>query len=204
LTVLGMNLAQTANKVQQLAPSLTTNMQQAEELIQQLHQEIRTMSYLLHPPLLDETGLAAALTWYVEGLRSRSRLQMTLSVADDIGRLPSDMELVIFRVVQECLTNIHRHSGSKTAAITIARTPESITVEVRDRGKGMAPKKLAQVQSRGSGVGISGMRERVRQLHGDIRIESNNSGTRVFVSFPLPVERMGKDRQRIESLPAAV
>jgi PAS domain S-box-containing protein len=204
LTVLGMNLAQTANKVQKLAPSLTTNMQQAEELIQQLHQEIRTMSYLLHPPLLDETGLAAALTWYVEGLRSRSRLQMTLSVADDLGRLPSDMELVIFRVVQECLTNIHRHSGSKTAAITIARTPESITVEVRDRGKGMAPKKLAQVQSRGSGVGISGMRERVHQLHGDIRIESNSSGTRVFVTFPLPAERMGKDRQRIESLPAAV
>jgi PAS domain S-box-containing protein len=204
LTVLGMNLAQVAQKALTVAPTLTNSMQQAEELIQQLHQEIRTMSYLLHPPLLDETGLGAALTWYVEGLRSRSRLEVSLNVSEDLGRLPPDMELVIFRVVQECLTNIHRHSGSKTAFIEIVRTPDSITVEVRDQGKGIPAKKLAEIQSRGSGVGIRGMRERVHQLRGDLFIESNRSGTRVFVTIPIPAERLEKLQVQTDRLPAAV
>lgn len=204
LTALGMNLAQITQKAQGSTPPLTSYLQQAEDLIRQLHSEIRTMSYLLHPPLLDETGLAPALTWYIEGLRSRSRLEMTLIISEELGRLPSEMELVIFRVVQECLTNIHRHSGSKSAAIAIARTTNSVTVEVRDRGKGMSPKKLADIQSRGSGVGIRGMRERVSQLHGDILIESNSSGTRVFATIPISAERSGKHKTRVESLPAAV
>src|SRR5581483_11240822 len=204
LTALGMNVAQIAQKAQGSVPPLTTYLQQAEDLIRQLHSEIRTMSYLLHPPLLDETGLAPALTWYIEGLRSRSRLEMTLSISEDLGRLPRVRELVIFRVVQECLTNTHRHSGSKSAAITIARTPNSVTPEVRDRGQGMSPEKLADIQSRGSGVGIRGMRERVRQLHGDILIESDSSGTRVSATIPISAERSGKQKRRTDSLPAAV
>ncbi|HKW19587.1 MAG TPA: response regulator [Terriglobales bacterium] len=203
LTALGMNVAQIAQKAQAV-PSLDKNLQLAEELIQQLHQEIRTMSYLLHPPLLDETGLAPALTWYVEGLRSRSRLQMTLNISDDLGRLPSDMELVIFRVVQECLTNIHRHSGSKSAAITILRGPDSVTVEVCDKGKGMSAKKLAEIQSRGSGVGIRGMRERLSQLGGHMLIESDSSGTRVSATIPIRPEQAITQKRRTDSLPAAV
>jgi signal transduction histidine kinase len=152
--------------------------------VQQLHREIRTTSYLLHPPLLDESGLPFALNWYIEGLRERSEVAISLCMSEEIGRLPCDMELAIFRVVQECLTNIHRHSGSKTALIRLARDAEQIVVEVQDTGKGMPPEKLAELQLGGLGVGIRGMRERVSRLGGELRIESDNSGTRISLTIP--------------------
>jgi signal transduction histidine kinase len=136
--------------------------------------------------LLDETGLASALKWYLDGLKGRSSVDITLDIADDFGRLPRDLELVLFRLVQECLTNIHRHSGSKTATISVNRDAENISLEVRDDGTGIAPEKLAQLQSQGSGVGIRGMRERVRQFHGEMNIESSSSGTSVLVAIPAP------------------
>lgn len=157
------------------------------------------MSYLLHPPLLDESGLASALNWYVEGLAERSHVAIMLDVAGNVGRLPSDIELAIFRVVQECLTNIHRHSGSKTALIRVARQGESVRTEVRDYGKGMSPERLSEIQSHGSGVGIRGIRERIRQFHGEMKIESNDSGTSVIVSIPMPTEACSADSEPLQA-----
>jgi two-component system NarL family sensor kinase len=159
--------------------------QNAEELVQHLARELRTTSYLLHPPLLDETGISSALRWCVQGLAERSGLEIELQIPDNFGRLPSEMELVIFRLVQECLTNIHRHSGSKTAQIRVEREEHTIHVKVEDQGRGLSPERLAAIQSQGTGVGIRGMRERVRHLRGDLVIESNGSGTRVYATLPL-------------------
>jgi len=115
LTVLGMNVAQLVQKTGRMAPELATEAETIQEMVQQLHRDVRTTSYLLHPPLLDESGLYSALGWYTQGLVERSGLQITLDMLQEFGRLPRDMELVVFRLVQECLTNIHRHSSSKTA-----------------------------------------------------------------------------------------
>jgi signal transduction histidine kinase len=150
-------------------------------LVQQLTQEIRTTSYLLHPPLLDESGLSSALRWYVQGLSERSGLDIDLRIPEDFGRLHPDVELVVFRLVQECLTNIHRHSGSKTALIRVDRKAENIYVEVEDEGKGISAEQLAEIQSQGTGVGIRGMRERVHQL----RARSLWSRTAPAQKFPL-------------------
>jgi PAS domain S-box-containing protein len=186
LAALGMNLASVALQAKQDAPQLVKAAEDGEQLVQQLSQEIRTMSYLLHPPLLDENGLPEAVRWYIQGLKDRSGLDISLNIPEDFGRLSEEMELVMFRLVQECLTNVHRHSGSKKAVIRIARKAESVSLEVQDEGKGMSTEKLVEIQSQGSGVGITGMRERVRQFEGDMSIESNASGTKICVSIPLP------------------
>jgi signal transduction histidine kinase len=179
-----MNLARLAQDAKHDPAQLAKDVNDAQDLVQHLTQEIRTTSYLLHPPLLDESGLSSALQWYVQGLAERSGLDIDLKIADNFERLAPEMELVIFRLVQECLTNIHRHSGSKTALIRVAREPDKIYVEVRDHGKGMSQERLAEVQSQGIGVGIRGMRERMRQLHGELTIESNALGTRIFATLP--------------------
>jgi PAS domain S-box-containing protein len=199
LAVLGMSLAQLVRRAEGTAPELAKEGTAIEAMVQQLHREIRTTSYLLHPPLLDESGLASALTLYVEGLAERSHVAITLDVADNVGRLPSDMELAIFRLVQECLTNIYRHSGSKTALIRVARQGESIRAEVRDHGKGISPERLLEIQSHGAGVGIRGIRERIRQFHGEMKIESNGSGTSVIVSIPLPKEVPSADNEELQA-----
>ncbi len=184
LTALDLQLTQIRENAEK-DPALAKDVQYAEELVQHLARELRTTSYLLHPPLLDETGISSALSWYVQGLAERSSLEIDLQVPDNFGRLPTEMELVIFRLVQECLTNIHRHSGSKVALIRIEREENTIRVTVEDRGKGMSPERLAAIQSHGTGVGIRGMRERVRHLRGDLVIESNGSGTKVYATLPL-------------------
>jgi len=200
LTVLAMNLAQFVQEAARSAPSLATDAEAIQETVQQLNREIRTASYLLHPPLLDENGLSSALAWYVQGLVERSSLEVTLDISPDLGRLPRDMELAIFRLVQECLTNIHRHSDSKTASIQITRDERLVEVNIRDSGKGMSPSKLAEIQSQGSGVGIRGMRERLRQFHGTLRIESDSSGTRISATIPLPES----EENGVEPMRAAV
>ena len=158
---------------------------EAQAILKQLTQEIRTTSYLLHPPLLDEVGLAAALKWYVEGVGERSGLEITLNLPDSVDRFAREAELVIFRIVQESLTNIHRHSGSRSATISIAVSEDAISVQVADRGKGMSLEKLSNIRSNASGVGIRGMRERVRQLGGQMIIQSDDSGTTVAVTLPV-------------------
>ncbi|HUD67275.1 MAG TPA: PAS domain S-box protein [Candidatus Sulfotelmatobacter sp.] len=184
LTALGLQLARITEDARK-DPALAKEVQNAEELVQHLAREIRTTSYLLHPPMLDESGISSALSWYVQGLAERSSLEIDLKISENFGRLPSEMELLIFRLVQECLTNIHRHSGSKTALIRIEREKNAVHVKIEDQGRGMAPERLAEIQTQGTGVGIRGMRERVRHFRGDLVIESNSSGTTVSAVLPL-------------------
>jgi PAS domain S-box-containing protein len=184
LTALDLQLARIGEDAKK-NPVLAEDVRNAEELVQHLARELRTTSYLLHPPLLDENGISSALSWYVQGLAERSGLEIDLRIPDNFGRLPSEMELVIFRLVQECLTNIHRHSGSKTALIRVERQENAVRVEVEDQGRGMSLERLAAIQSQGTGVGIRGMRERVRHLHGELVIESNGHGTKVYATLPV-------------------
>jgi PAS domain S-box-containing protein len=202
LTVLGISLAQLAQKTGRNAPELATEAEQIQETVQQLHREIRTTSYLLHPPLLDESGLYSAISWFLQGLLERSGLEVQLDISKEFGRLPREMELVIFRLVQECLTNIHRHSESKTASIRIARGSNQISLDIEDQGKGMSTVRLAEIQSGCSGVGISGMRERLRQFEGTLKIESDSSGTRIFATIPLPKTTSPKGQGKAEPLQA--
>jgi PAS domain S-box-containing protein len=184
LTALDLQLARIGEEAKKDS-ALAKDVKNAEGLVQHLARELRTTSYLLHPPLLDETGISSALSWYVQGLAERSGLDIDLQVPDNFGRLPPELELVIFRLVQESLTNIHRHSGSKTALIRLEREENSVRVTVADQGRGMTPERLAAIQSQGTGVGIRGMRERVRHFGGDLVIESDASGTKVYATLPM-------------------
>ena len=186
LTVLAMDLSTLVRKAQEKAPEIAESAEQARELVHQLTSEIRTTSYLLHPPLLDEEGLEAAISMYVRGLAERSGLDITFNTSKGFGRLPRDMELAVFRLVQECLTNIHRHSGSKVAAIHMKRADQCVLLEVEDAGSGISPEKLLEIQSHGTGVGIRGMRERVLQCRGEMKIESEGSGTKISITIPTP------------------
>jgi PAS domain S-box-containing protein len=197
LAALGMSLSRLAQEAKNNPDQLAKGIRDAEGLVQHLTQEIRTTSYLLHPPMLDEVGISSALDWYVQGLAERSSLQIDLKVSENFGRLPPEMELLIFRLVQESLTNIHRHSGSKTALIGIEREGDNVKVKVEDQGRGMSPERLAEIQSRGTGVGIRGMRERVRHFLGDLVIESNGSGTRVYATLPLK-PRPSRDQSKTQ------
>ena len=196
LTVLGLSLAQLVQKAQKIAPELANEGQEIEEVVRKLHQEIRTTSYLLHPPLLDEAGIRSALFGYVQGIAERSGLEIDVDIAEDFGRLPAEMELAIFRVVQECLTNIHRHAKSKAARIRVAREKGQVRIEVRDDGQGISAERLAEIQTQGAGVGIAGMRERLRRFRGELKIESSGSGTTVSATIPIPNEASRAERQR--------
>ncbi|HKB98589.1 MAG TPA: PAS domain S-box protein [Terriglobales bacterium] len=184
ITAVGMNLAMIAQQVGQHR-ALRKIADDTEDLVQQLSKEIRTTSYLLHPPLLDETGLSRAIQWYMQGLTERTDLEIDLSICENFGRLPADMELAVFRIVQESLTNIHRHSGSKTATIRLSRNSDNVFLEIQDYGKGISPEKLAAIKAQRSGVGITGMRERVRHFNGVMDIQSNGTGATVLVTFPV-------------------
>lgn len=184
LAAMSISLARMAEGAKSDPAQLANIIHEVEELVQGLSQEIRTTSYLLYPPLLDEAGLSSALRWYVEGLMVRSGLEVKLEIPDNSQGLSREMQLVIFRVVQECLTNIHRHSGSKTASIRVEHQNENVYVTVEDSGKGMSPEKLSEVQSQGKSVGLRGMRERVHSLQGDLTIESSASGTKVSAILP--------------------
>jgi PAS domain S-box-containing protein len=186
LAALGMKVARLENDSKSDPARLSQSIKEARDLIQDLTREIRTTSYLLHPAMLEEGGLSSALRWYLDGLKERSELSIELNIPDQLERLAPETELAIFRLVQECLTNIHRHSGSKTAVIQVAREADRIYVEVRDHGRGMSQERLAQAQSQGVGVGvgIGGMRERVRHCRGELAIESNALGTKITAVFP--------------------
>ncbi len=178
LAGIGMNLSVVKGEAHKLSPVAAKCVSENAELLEHANREIRTISHLLHPPLLDEMGLGSALRAYTEGFAERSKIKVELEIPADFGRLPGDMEIAIFRIVQECLTNIHRHSGSATAAIRIQREGSHLTVQVRDCGKGIPKEKLQELASSGrSGVGIGGMRERLRQLGGTLEVQSNRNGT---------------------------
>jgi signal transduction histidine kinase len=185
LAALGMNLAVVGTEIERLT-KITSTVNDSAALVQELSREVRTISHLLHPPLLDEAGLASALRWYVEGFAQRSKIDVGLEFPVDFGRLPRESETAIFRTVQECLTNIHRHSESPTATIRIAASDNHVRVEVEDRGKGIPPEKQSEMTSTGTpGVGIRGMRERLRQLGGSLDIHSNGKGTLIVAQLPV-------------------
>lgn len=185
ISALGMNLTQILNAMHSSNPRVSRLAEEARTFAEELGKEIRTTSYLLHPPMLDERGLRAALGWYVEGLQQRTGLDVELRIHDEFERPSSDIELAIFRVVQECLTNVHRHSGSKSAHIKIARENANLVVEVRDAGRGITADELANIRNKGGGVGLRGMRERVRPFGGDLRVNSRlGRGTTIVVTLP--------------------
>jgi signal transduction histidine kinase len=155
-------------------------------MVEQISSEIRTISHLLHPPLLDAAGLASALRWYVDGFSERSKIKVELDIPAELRRLPDEMEIAIFRMVQECLTNIHRHSGGSSAAIRVGVEDHGIFVEVQDYGKGIPRHKQLELTTSGrTGVGFRGMRERLRQLGGTLEIRSDRGGTTVSAALPL-------------------
>jgi PAS domain S-box-containing protein len=177
LAALSMNISTVSLEKRHLSPTAQGCVKENEELVTRISDEIRTISYLLHPPLLDEIGLESALKDYVDGFGKRSRIAVRLDMAPDFGRLSKEAEIALFRVVQECLTNIHRHSGSATAAIRIARENGRVSLEVRDEGKGIPQDKVVLLNSGGApGVGFRGMRERLRQLGGNLEVQSSGNG----------------------------
>jgi signal transduction histidine kinase len=193
LAALSMNISKLNRLLATSHPQLHETTSDSMQLIEELSTEIRTLSYLLHPPLLDESGLGSALSWYTEGLTARSKIAVDLQVAPEVGRLHPDLETAIFRVVQECLTNIHRHSGSPTATIRIARENGAVRVEVADQGKGLVAEKSAENLKARAGVGLRGMHERVRQLGGTLEIGSNDPGTRVVAVLPFAAREDGSE-----------
>jgi two-component system, chemotaxis family, CheB/CheR fusion protein len=166
---------------------------ETSQWIDDCFQEVRTLSQLLHPPLLDEAGLLSATRWMVDGFSDRAKIPVDLKVAGEVGRLPQPVELALFRVIQESLSNIHRHSGASKAQIKLARSDGSISLEIRDNGKGIPPELLSNSRNAKQvvGVGILGMRERLSQLGGTLQIESDKSGTTVRVQVPLAAASSG-------------
>jgi signal transduction histidine kinase len=186
LAALNMNLSAVRADIERLSKTANA-LADSESLVHEMTTEVRTISHLLHPPLLDEAGLSSALRWYVDGFALRSKIQVDLDLPADFGRLPRESETAIFRVVQECLTNIHRHSGSSTAKIRLRQRDHEVVVEIADKGKGIPPEKREEMSSSGApGIGIRGMRERLRQLSGTLEIDSNDSGTVITVHLPVP------------------
>ena len=183
-----MNLSILQRQLDGAAPIDSKFLSESMLLTNEALQEIRTLSYLLHPPMLDEVGLASALRWFASGFSKRSQIEIDLESPEGLGRFPRDLEIAVFRIVQETLTNVHRHSGSSTAKITIWRSARQLRLKVEDKGKGMALPVSEKKDDRESailGVGISGIRERVRQLAGQMQIRSGEWGTALEAVFPL-------------------
>jgi PAS domain S-box-containing protein len=162
---------------------------QCARLATQCSTEIRTASYLLHPPLLDELGLLSALRWLADGFRRRTGIDVRLDLPDSLERLPSDHELSLFRIAQEALTNIHRHAASPWAAIRLKVQSGCVTLEIEDAGRGMPPAQHGpDAEPPSLGVGLAGMRERIRQIGGSFSVESTGAGTRIRSTIPISAQ----------------
>jgi len=190
LAGLAMNLAVVAQFQGRLPAAARTALSEGMTLADQCVQAIRTISYLLHPPLLDDIGLAATVRWYSAGFVKRSGIQLDVEVAADLGRMPPDIETALFRVLQEALTNVQCHAGSPTASVRVVRAPTAVILEVADKGRGIAAPVLGDLgqDTVPLGVGIMGMRERMRQLGGDLHIRSSSGGTTVTATVPLTTD----------------
>jgi len=186
LTALKITLSTLENAVARY-PQTAEFFTELNGLADQALREIRTTSYLLHPPLLDEAGFAAAASWYVDGFNKRSPIQVRIEFPEGV-RLPSSVEIVLFRVLQESLTNITKHAGATTVDVLLQADPTAISLSVRDYGRGISAERLAKMNGSGSdvGVGIAGMRERLKELGGRLEIESDSTGTLLKASVPLP------------------
>lgn len=189
---LGQYLAGAKMNLDGLAQSIPDNTVITDccELLEHAIMETRTISHLLHPPMLDESGFASAARWYVEGFSKRSGIQTRLDIPEPFDRLSPAVELAMFRVLQESLTNIHRHSRSSTSDIAVARGPRNVSLTIRDHGGGISSALLERMSSDGihAGVGLAGMRERVRELGGQLEIRSDTTGTLVTAILPTSPE----------------
>jgi len=185
LVAITMNNAAIAEEAGQLSAGARKAVDENESMVQEVLRSIRTISHLLHPPLLDEAGLPSALQWYVQEFSNRSGIQVVLNCSPTLERLPSDMETAIFRIVQESLGNVHRHSGSQTATIRLEVQDGKACLEISDDGKGIPPNKQQEVESSArAGVGIRGMRERIAQFGGVMQIQSSGKGTTILPEMP--------------------
>jgi PAS domain S-box-containing protein len=185
LAAITMNISKVKHEAHKLSPETAQLVDDNAAMINEISSEIRTISHLLHPPLLDEVGLSSALRWYIAGFAERSKINATLEMTDTLVRLPQDVEIAIFRAVQECLTNIHRHSGSPSCAVKLIQVGDQLRVEIKDTGRGIPPTKQLTMPSSG-GVGLRGMQERIRQLGGTLEINSSKNGTVVIANLPIP------------------
>jgi signal transduction histidine kinase len=187
LVALQMNLAVLNQRVSRSDRESADLLVDSMGILDRVVKEIRTLSYLLYPPLLDEAGLPSALQWYIDGLVQRSSLTIDLHISSDVGRLSQELETAIFRIVQECLTNIHRHSGSSVARIALTTRRGQAILRIRDEGRGVRVQLLGDpaVNPSGFGVGIRGIAERVRELDGNVRIKNAMPGMIVEVILPL-------------------
>jgi PAS domain S-box-containing protein len=184
LSALKMNLSMLRNSRAKDRDALYL---ETEKMADRCIAETRTLSHLLHPPVLDEIGFAASAEWYVEGFTKRSGIKVTLDLPSNLERLPDAAEVALFRVLQEALTNIHRHSESPAAEIHLEINDFEVSLQIRDHGRGIPPELLKRFQKTGGqiGVGLSGMRERVNELGGRLKIYSDSQGTLVSVTLPV-------------------
>jgi two-component system, NarL family, sensor kinase len=192
LAVLNWNLTRLMNLVGDRDEGLKTLVRQTKEIAYECSARIRSAAYLLHPPLLGEAGLTQAVPWLAEGFEQRSGICVTLDVSSDLGRCRDEVEIAVFRIVQEGLANVLRHSGSPVAKISLHRKARWLELAVSDQGKGHAREALTQARDRRTGIGISGMRERVEQLGGCFQVDCNEDGTTVMATIPLEVNFHGR------------
>ncbi len=185
LSLLLMSLSKLKRTCEKLDPEAHVLLTESIEMANECLRDVRTLSYLLHPPLLDEFGLISALQWYVEGFSGRSGISVNLDLPPDLNRLPADMETSLFRLVQEGLTNIHRHSGSATAEIHLACERNELRLRIEDHGKGMTAAEISGTNGSTHGVGLASMRERVRELGGNLEIRSEAGRTQINVTLPV-------------------
>jgi signal transduction histidine kinase len=187
LTAAIMAVSQAMSCPEPLPTGCQSGLRDAEDLLQQAVREVRTVSHLLHPPLLDESGLLSAVRWYAEGFSKRSGIKLTLELDEQTDRFGQDVETGLFRIVQEGLTNVHRHSGAEAVHIKITTSRRRLTLSIQDDGKGFPPDALRVPPNGSQGVGLSSMRERSALLGGTFNIETNSRGTLIVVSVPLQI-----------------
>jgi signal transduction histidine kinase len=194
LVILTINLGSLRAKAEAVNSEISDLAANCENLARQISTELRTISYLLHPPLLDQMGLASAINWFVEGFKNKTDIDVALELPSNMERLPRDIETALFRIVQEALTNIHRHSGSSTAAISLQNDGSDIVLRIRDDGSGI-PKDALYKIGRGLslGVGLRGMRERVKELGGHMEVRSPGKGTELKFLVPVSSESKSWD-----------
>ena len=187
LVALTLELSMIEAKLGTTAPQVGTMLQECRNLADEVSTDIRTLSYVLHPPLLDESGLSSAARWFVDGFVRRSKIQVELDLPADLGRMPQDLELTMFRILQESLTNVHRHANSPNAWVRIALEGTTVTLEVKDEGQLSNPIVVSTTEKSIEllGVGVRGMQERVRQLGGQLELRSGPKGTVMRATLPL-------------------
>jgi signal transduction histidine kinase len=178
----GQSLTAVLINLERLSRTVTDKtLKETIDLVKNASREVRTVSYLMHPPILDFAGLKTAVKWYVEGFNKRSGIKTEVQTCQEVPRLPIEKETALFRIVQECLTNVHRHSGATKAWIRIVVNERQMRLEVEDNGRGFAEERWQS--SSGApvslGVGIPGMCERMRELGGSLRVETGKNGTKV-------------------------